>query len=133
MTLYERLDCWKACHALTICVYEATKPLLERDPEIAERLRLAALLAACKLARGAGTGNSAMMRQCAELAAGHLSEVGYQLKLALALNLISPETRQSLDALRGRASFYLWKELLARPAHRKDEPRNDGERGRQMH
>jgi four helix bundle protein len=133
MSLYERLDSWKACHALALCVYEATRPLLEQNQDIAERLRLAALLSACKLARGAGTGSRALMRQCAELSAGHLSEVGYHLKLAWATNLISPETYRRLDALRGRASFYVWKELLAGSGRPKDEPRNDGEWGRQMH
>jgi len=133
MSLYERLDSWKACHALALSVYEASRPLLEQDPDIAARLRLAALLSACKLARGAGTGSRVLLRQCAELSAGHLSEVGYHLKLARALDLISPETCQRLDALRGRASFYVWKELLAGPRRPNGEPRNDGEWGRQMH
>ncbi|UCG86759.1 MAG: four helix bundle protein [Gemmatimonadota bacterium] len=132
MMPYERLDSWGACHALTLCIYEATKPLLERDPDIAARLRLAALLSASKLARGAGTGCRTLMRQCAQLSAGHLSEVGYYLKLAQALNLISPQTFQKLYALRGRASFYLWKELLAGSGQPKNERRNDGEWGCQM-
>ena len=115
MIRFENLDSWKACHALALGVYDATKPLLERDPEIAEQLRLAALLATSKLARGAGMGTRRTMRQCAELSAGHLSEVGYHLKLAGVMGLIPQETCQRLDALRGRAFFYVWKHLLPQP------------------
>jgi four helix bundle protein len=133
MRSYKSLDSWKACHALTLGLYQATKPLLEQDPELAERLRLAALLSACKLARGAGTGNRTVMRQCAEQSAGHLAEVGYQLELARVLDLIPPDACQRLDALRGRAAFYLWKELLAGPTGPKKQSRSDVNWEGQMH
>lgn len=113
MISYERLDAWKVCHELTLGVYEATKPLLDPEPDIAHQLRLAALLSAAKLARGAGTGSRIMFRQCAEMSVGHLSEVRYYLSVAHVMGLISETTRRKLDALRGRASFYIWKHLCA--------------------
>ena len=73
MIRFENLDSWKACHALALDVYDATKPLLERDPAVAEQLRVATLQAAAKLARGAGMGSRRMMQQCAEHSAGHLA------------------------------------------------------------
>jgi four helix bundle protein len=115
MQAYEKLDAWKVCHQLTLGVYEATKPMLDTEPEIAHQLRLAALLAASKLARGAGTGNKIMFRECAGMSAGHLSEVSYHLNLSHVMGCISDSTQQELDALRGRALFYLWKQLCPTP------------------
>jgi len=113
MQAYEKLDAWKVCHELTLGVYEATKAMLETEPDIAHQLRLAALLAAAKLARGAGTGNKTMFRECAGMSAGHLSEVSYFLNIAHVMGSLSDTTRQKLDALRGRALFYLLKHLTA--------------------
>ena len=120
MIAFKQLESWKACHALTLAVHEAVKPFLGREPDIADRLRLAALLSASKLARGAGTGNERMFRQCAELSAGYLSEIAYFLSLARAMGLMPEETWRELDALRGRASFYVWKHVLPKPP--KDVP-----------
>jgi four helix bundle protein len=109
---YEKLDSWKACHALALHVYKATKPLLKRDPELAERVRLAALLSAAKLARGVGIGNRKAFRYCAGLAAGHLNELAYHLKMVRVMELLPEVSCDELDALRGRAAFYVWKNLL---------------------
>lgn len=123
MKTYERLDSWKACHALTLAVFQATKSLLEQDPGAADRLRLAALLSASKLARGAGTGNWHLLRECAGLAAGYLSEFGYHLELSRVMGLLPDEVCAMLDALRGRAAFYTWKHLTSRlPASGMDRP-----------
>lgn len=115
MQAYEKLDAWKVCHELTLGVYEATKAMLDTEPEIAHQLRLAALLAPAKLARGTGTGNRLMFRECAGMSAGHLSEVSYYLNIAHVMGSLSDGTHQRLDALRGRALFYLWKHLSAKP------------------
>jgi four helix bundle protein len=115
MKPYEKLDAWKVCHELTLGVYEATKPMLETEPDIAHQLRLSALLAAAKLARGVGTGNMVMFRECAGMSAGHLSEVSYYLNIAHVMGLLSDATRQKLDALRGRGLFYLWKHVCPTP------------------
>ena len=115
MQAYEKLDAWKVCHQLALGVYEATEPMLDTEPDIAHQLRLAALLAASKLARGAGTGNKTMFRECAGMSAGHLSEVSYHLNIAHAMGFLSDETQQKLDALRGRALFYLWKHVCPTP------------------
>ena len=128
MKAYEELDAWKVCHELTLGVYETTKPMLDSEPDIAHQLRLAALLAAAKLARGAGTGNTVMFRECAGMSAGHLSEVSYYLNIAHVMGLVSDAARQKLDALRGRALFYLWKHLCpAPPASEADAPTVDDE------
>jgi four helix bundle protein len=122
---YEKLDAWKVCHELTLGVYEATKPLVESEPGIAHQLRLAALLAAAKLARGAGTGSKIMFRQCAEMAAGHLSEVRYYLNIAHVMGLVSECVRGKLDALRGRANFYIWKQLCPTPPASEHPPQTE--------
>jgi len=122
MKAYEELDAWKVCHELTLGVYEATKPMLDPEPDIAHQLRLAALLAAAKLARGVGTGNRVMFRECAGMAAGHLSEVSYYLNTTHVMGLVCDATHQRLDALRGRALFYLWKHLCPPAPRRKVEP-----------
>jgi four helix bundle protein len=113
MIEFQELDGWRVCHELTLGVYEATKPLLESEPEIAHQLRLSALLAIGKLARGAGTGSKAMFRQCAEMSLGHLSEVRYHLDLAHVMGLVCDDVHQQLSGLRGRASFYLANHLVS--------------------
>ena len=129
MATYEKLDSWKACHALTLAVFEATKPLLKIDAEAADRLRLSALLSASKLARGAGTGSERLLRQCAELSAGHLSEFEYHLKMTRVLGLIPNKACERLNALRGRAVFYVWKHLLGGLPLTDVEPPDDPEAG----
>lgn len=129
MKAYEELDAWKVCHELVLGVYEATKPMFDVEPDIAHQLRLAALLAAAKLARGVGTFSKPMFRECAGMSAGHLSEVSYYLNIAHVMGLIPDATHQRLDALRGRTLFYLWKHLFASPAQRKVEPPDADENG----
>ncbi len=111
MIAYEKLDAWKVCHELTLGIYDVTKSLLDPEPDIAHQLRLSALLATAKLARGAGTNNRMMFRQCAEMSAGHLSEIRCYLSLAHVMGLVSDSNQRRLDALRGRACFYIWKYL----------------------
>jgi len=127
MKAYEELDAWKVCHELTLGVYETTKPMLDSEPDIAHQLRLAALLAAGKLARGAGTGNTVMFRECAGMSAGHLSEVSYYLNIANVMGLVSDAAQQKLDALRGRALFYIWKHVCPTPPAPEVDAAADGE------
>ena len=126
MKAYEELDAWNVCHELTLGVYETTKPRLDSEPGIAHQLRLAALLSAAKLARGAGTGNKVMFLECAGMSAGHLSEVSYYLNIAHVMGLVSDATQRKLDALRGRALFYIWKHLCPTPpSSEADAPTTD--------
>lgn len=61
MMTYEKLDAWKACHALALAVLSATKQH-KSEPELIRRLCLNAVAASGKLAFGSGTRNRRMFR-----------------------------------------------------------------------
>ncbi len=111
MPRYEKLDSWNACHALVLAVLRETDGI-EREPLTVERLRYLALRAAGKIAFGSGTGSRTMLRRSAELSAGWLTELAYDLDLAEVMGVISRESCERLNALCGRAQFYVMKLVL---------------------
>jgi four helix bundle protein len=113
MQAYEQLDAFRVCHELTVRAYRAAEQIDERDPELAAQLWSAALIASGRIARGAGFGNRRMFAFCLDRTLGALSEVGYHLNLARALNLVKEETQRELESLRGRAVFYTTKLLTS--------------------
>ncbi len=114
MVAYERLDAWKVCHDLVLAVHRVAESLPEsRDGGVIEDLMRAAILAAAKIARGAGTHHRQLFRRCVDLAAGHLGELSYHLRLARDQGILSHAKWQELDALRGRAAFYARKLYLS--------------------
>jgi four helix bundle protein len=112
MLAYEQLDAFKVCHELALRVYRVAEQMDERDPELAVQLWSAALCASSKIARGAGSRNRRLFQFCLDRSLCALSEVGYHLTMAHALDLVTEETRRELDGLRGRAVFYTSKLLL---------------------
>jgi hypothetical protein len=108
----EKLDSWKTCHALVLAVYKDTEEAVEREPMTANRLRYLALRAAGKLAFGSGTGSRTMLRHAAEYSAGHLTELGHDLVMTEATGLLSKDRCERLQALCGRAHFYVLKHIL---------------------
>jgi hypothetical protein len=117
MLSYQKLDAWKACHALFLAVHEATDAKAEQEPEMVMLLQWSALRSAGKLAFGSGTRNRRMFLHATERACGWLSEVAYQLAVLRVMGLLTEEAHKRLDALRGRAAFYTWQllEQLLRP------------------
>jgi hypothetical protein len=123
MPTYADLDAWKACHALFLAIHADSEKWRERDSSLADCLQRSALKAASKLAFGSGTGSRKMLRHAAEWSAGYLSKLCHDLALATALGLVERERARELDALRGRATFYVWKLILP------DLPPDDPEAG----
>jgi hypothetical protein len=122
MPTYADLDACKTCRALLLAIYQDCEEFRGRDASLADGLQRSALRAAGKLAFGRGTGSKRMLRHAAERAAGHLSKVGHDLAIAAALGLIEKERYQELDALRGRANFYVWKLILPDLPAEADDP-----------
>jgi hypothetical protein len=112
---YTELDAWKACDSLFFEIRRETQAWRERDPGMADRLQRTALKSASKLAFGSGTGSQKRLRRAAEWSAGYLSQLGHDLAVATALGLVEPQHYQRLDALRGRATFYVWRLILPDP------------------
>lgn len=121
MLAFEKLDAWKACHALFLAVYETTKAKAEQEPELVMLVQWSALRSAGKLAFGSGTRNRRMFLHATERTCGFLSEVAYQLAVLRVMGLLTEEAHKRLDALRGRAAFYTW-QLLEQLMH--PEPRD---------
>ena len=105
---YEKLDAYKACDALFKAVHEATKGIMDRDPELLYHLCRNALRATLKLAYGSGTRNRKMFLQSVQRTRGYLSAFAYAVSLARVMGVLSDEVCTRLEALRGRASFYTW-------------------------
>lgn len=118
MRAYEKLDAFRLCHELALRTYRVAEQLDERDPDLAAQLWSAALMASGRIARGAGFANRRMFALCLDRTLGALAELGYHLKIARALELMTDETERELESLRGRAVFYTRKllgELLGDP------------------
>ncbi len=110
MMSYERLDAWKVAHELAVAVYRATNGVAaDRREDIVSQLRLVSILAPAKLAHGSSRRSRKTFRRFVEIAIGCLAELGYHVRLAGQVGLLSNSTVQRLDAQRGRAAFYAWK------------------------
>ena len=128
MLPFEKLDAWKACHALTLATYQAARDCAKQDPQIARHLRYASSRSGAKLAFGSGTRNRRMFRSAVSRVAGYLAEFTYELSLARLMGVIPDKTCDQLDALRGRASFYTFQLLhsLLLPPRRGRRDRSEG-------
>jgi four helix bundle protein len=110
MSSYERLDAWKRCHELVLEVYEVTRtwPTGERYG-LTSQARRAAVSAAANIAEGSAKRGSRELARYLDISLGSLSEVGYLIRLAVDLELLSSK---SADAFRGKhllASQVTWK------------------------
>ncbi len=110
MMPYEKFDAWKACHALVLAVYGATKrfPSDERFG-LTSQVRRAAISAAANIAEGAAKRGQREFRRYLDIAVGSLSELCYTLRLAHELELLSRDAWEHLEQLRSSASRLTWK------------------------
>ena len=125
MLAYEELDAFKVCHELALRTYREAERLNERDPELAAQLWSAALFASARIARGASFGRRRMFAFCLDRTLGALSELGFHLKMARTLDLVTEESARELEGLRGRAVFYTSKlilDLTEDPGEASEEP-----------
>ena len=99
MNTFEKLDAWKASHALTLAVYRATDELPEKERVLRERLRVAAVMCPAKLANGSARQDRKAFLHHVAIATGYLAELGYVLRLVSERKLIPPQKAQELDAL----------------------------------
>jgi hypothetical protein len=107
MMAYEKLDAWKSCHALVLAVFEATRNYKGAERQLIGRLTWLAFRAPAKLAFGKGSGNRRMFLHATARVSGYLSEFSYVLSLVRVMSLLSVAMCDRIDALRGRAAFYV--------------------------
>ena len=117
-------DSWKSCHALVIAVFEGTRDYKGAEKRLIGRLGYSAMRAAGRLAFGKGTRNRKMFVHATAQASGFLSQFQYYLSLVRVIEALPDELCSQLDALRGRASFYvgqLFESLLSGRGDRSNE------------
>jgi len=96
MSDYERLDVWKAAHALAVAIYRATStfPADERYGLVSQMRRSAASIP-MNIAEGSGRSTDLDYARFVANAIGSASELEYQLLLAADLDYCPGEFAQS--------------------------------------
>ena len=127
---YERFAAWKECHALALRVYRATAAFPKNELYgLTSQARRAAFSAAANIVEGSSRKGAAEFRRFLDISLGSLSEVGYVLRFARELELLSHAEWKELDDHQQRAHYLTWKlyesvtrsQRTARPAL--DRPR----------
>jgi hypothetical protein len=114
----EKLDCYKVCFELTIQTDHAIKdiPRVEEN-DVLQRLAYSALRALGRIAFSTGArglhGAIKFKHIALMQAIGWLMEFENSLSLARVMGMLSVETCDNLDALRGRGVFYIQKYMEA--------------------
>lgn len=110
MRPYERLETWKLAHELALAVYRVTDafPKQERYGLVAQARR-AALSVPCNIAEGCGKRGPRDFRRYLDVARGSLNELGYLLRFARDLGILSAESHQQLADLVNRTGFLSWR------------------------
>jgi four helix bundle protein len=119
MRSYRDSDAWKTGHDLALAIYQATKPIEERDSGMTHRLRYAAIRGVGRIAFGLALESRKMSVYAVSSATGYFHEIGWLLSMVRTLELLPDEECDRLDALRGRVVFYTQKlieSLLTPPA-----------------
>ena len=110
MKPYEKLLAWQKCHELVLSIYSLTKswPAAERYGMIAQ-IRRAAISAPNNITEGYAKRGSSELRRFLDIALGSLAEVGYLLRLARDLAILTPEAWEIAEAQREDAARLTWK------------------------
>lgn len=110
MKPYEKLLAWQRCHELALSIYSLTKswPDNERYGLIAQ-IRRAAVSAPNNITEGYAKRGSCELRRYLDISLGSLSEVGYLLRLARDLTILTSESWETVEAQREDAARLTWK------------------------
>jgi four helix bundle protein len=110
MSSYERLDAWKRCHELVLEVYEITRgwPTTERYG-LTSQARRAAVSAAANIAEGSAKRGSRELARYLDISLGSLSEVGYLIRLATDLGMLTSQSAAGFREKHLLASQVTWK------------------------
>src|SRR5438105_4229768 len=110
MLPFEELLAWKACHALTLHIYDATDhfPTHERYG-LTSQMRRAAFSAEANIAEGTAKRGKRECRRFLDISVGSLSEIACALILCRDRKYVTVEDWQRLERLRGRAGYLTWR------------------------
>src|SRR2546423_13840315 len=110
MAPYERFAAWKECHDLALRVYKATTAFPRHELYgLTSQARRAAVSAAANIVEGSSRRGSAEFRRFLDISLGSLSEVGYILRFARELELLTPSQWSELNDHQQRARYLTWK------------------------
>lgn len=109
MLPYERFEAWKACHALTLAIYKATRKFPKDELYgITSQARRAAFSSGANIAEGSAKRGPREFRRYLDISIGSLSELGHTLAIARDLEFLSKDQWSVLDDLRNTAGKYVW-------------------------
>src|SRR6266550_5673814 len=107
---YERLHAWRECHELALAIYRATKSFPpEERYGLTSQVRRAAFSAAVNIVEGSSRRGRIEFRRFLDISLGSLSEVGYILRFARELELLSSSGWAELDGQQQRAHYLTWR------------------------
>lgn len=112
---------------LALRVYKATESFPKHELYgLTSQARRAAVSAAVNIVEGSSRRGSAEFRRFLDISLGSLSEVGYILRLARELALLTPAQWSELDDHQQRAHYLTWKlyESMAKPRTALVRPRS---------
>ncbi|MBK6424006.1 MAG: four helix bundle protein [Gemmatimonadetes bacterium] len=126
MFAFERLEAWRACHALALQVYSATKtwPREERYG-LTSQVRRAAVSAVSNIAEGAAKRGPREFGRYLDIALGSLAELACQLMLARDMGVMPIGEWAEVNETRESASKLTWRlyEAVRKPrSHRPTAP-----------
>ena len=109
MEPYERFEAWKRADECVLAVYAATRswPVEERYGLTAE-IRRAARSVPTNIVEGSAKFGNAEFRRFLDIGLGSIAEVGYLLRLAKSLGILSTEEWKKVELLRKDAARLLW-------------------------
>ena len=110
MKPYEKLVAWQRCHDLTLAIYRLSDswPAAERY-SLTAQIRRASVSAPTNIAEGIAKRGAAELRRFLDISLGSLSELGYLLRLARDLELISTQAWEAVESQRDEAARLTWR------------------------
>jgi len=110
MAQFERLEAWKACHRLTIAIFETVKlmPEFERYG-LSQQIRRAAVSVCANIAEGSGKRGRAEYRRFLDIANGSMTELRCLLLLARDLKMLPEGEWNAVEEIRRPAGYLLWR------------------------
>lgn len=109
MTPYERLLAWQLCHELALTIYKVTLRWPDRERYgMISQIRRAAVSAPNNIVEGYAKRGSGELRKYLDTSLGSLSEVGYLLRLARDLGILSSDEWKVVERQRDAAARMTW-------------------------